>query len=200
VTDTAEGTRRVYSIDQAGLAAVRVYFDRFWDKALDAFRLAAEANRRVGAVIVPTGSFSSALSTWCTGGESNPYASRRRNLKPGWHPRILGGSRKQAPRAIRVDPKSGVFTRAWGNRGAIRPRREPARDQVEAALARALDRASEAGRFDVVAQPLGNWKPGASLSSRMSCCWSRTPAGSGSPDPIVLGPERRGAAHSPRPR
>jgi DNA-binding transcriptional ArsR family regulator len=43
VTDTAEGTRRVYSIDQAGLAAVRQYFDRFWDKALDAFRRAAEA-------------------------------------------------------------------------------------------------------------------------------------------------------------
>jgi len=43
VTDTSEGTRRVYSIDQAGLAAVREYFDRFWDKALDAFRRTAEA-------------------------------------------------------------------------------------------------------------------------------------------------------------
>jgi DNA-binding transcriptional ArsR family regulator len=43
VTDTAEGARRVYSIDQAGLAAVREYFDRFWDRALDAFRRAAEA-------------------------------------------------------------------------------------------------------------------------------------------------------------
>jgi uncharacterized protein YdeI (YjbR/CyaY-like superfamily) len=42
VTDTAEGTRRVYSVDQAGLAAVREYFDRFWDKALDAFRRVAE--------------------------------------------------------------------------------------------------------------------------------------------------------------
>ncbi|MGA3124044.1 MAG: metalloregulator ArsR/SmtB family transcription factor [Polyangiaceae bacterium] len=42
VADRAEGTRRVYSIDQAGLAAVREYFDRFWDKALDAFRRAAE--------------------------------------------------------------------------------------------------------------------------------------------------------------
>ena len=42
VADRAEGTRRVYSIDQAGLAAVREYFDRFWDKALGAFRRAAE--------------------------------------------------------------------------------------------------------------------------------------------------------------
>jgi DNA-binding transcriptional ArsR family regulator len=42
VADRADGTRRVYSIDHAGLAAVRKYFDRFWDRALDAFRRAAE--------------------------------------------------------------------------------------------------------------------------------------------------------------
>ncbi len=46
VTDRAEGTRRVYAIDQAGLAAIRDYFDRFWDKALDAFRRAAEESHR----------------------------------------------------------------------------------------------------------------------------------------------------------
>ena len=84
----------------------------------------------------------------CTGRESNPYASRRRNLKPGWRPRILWGSRKQAPAAIRVGPKCGVLAPAWGNPDA----RGTGEDQVEAALARALDRASEAGRFDVVAQ------------------------------------------------
>jgi DNA-binding transcriptional ArsR family regulator len=42
VTDRAEGTRRLYAIDRAGLAAIRRYFDRFWDQALDAFRQAAE--------------------------------------------------------------------------------------------------------------------------------------------------------------
>jgi DNA-binding transcriptional ArsR family regulator len=42
VTDRAEGTRRLYAIDRDGLAAVREYFDRFWDGALDAFRRAAE--------------------------------------------------------------------------------------------------------------------------------------------------------------
>jgi DNA-binding transcriptional ArsR family regulator len=42
VADHAQGTRRVYSIDRAGLAAVREYFDRFWGDALDAFRRAAE--------------------------------------------------------------------------------------------------------------------------------------------------------------
>ncbi len=46
VADRAEGTRRVYAIDRAGLAAVREYFDRFWDKALDAFRRAAEETHR----------------------------------------------------------------------------------------------------------------------------------------------------------
>ena len=71
-----------------------------------------------------------------------------RYLKPSWPPRILGGSRKHAPPAIRVSPKSGVLTRAWGNPTAP----GTGEDQVEAALARALDRASEAGRFDVVAK------------------------------------------------
>lgn len=42
VTDRAVGTRRVYGVDQAGLAALRDYFDRFWTDALDAFKRAAE--------------------------------------------------------------------------------------------------------------------------------------------------------------
>jgi DNA-binding transcriptional ArsR family regulator len=43
VTDRAEGTRRVYTIDPRGLAAVRRYLDQFWDQALTAF--AAEADK-----------------------------------------------------------------------------------------------------------------------------------------------------------
>lgn len=42
VTDRAEGTRRLYAIDPAGLAAIRKYFDHFWEQALDEFRRAAE--------------------------------------------------------------------------------------------------------------------------------------------------------------
>jgi DNA-binding transcriptional ArsR family regulator len=53
VTDQADGTRRLYAIDRAGLAAIREYFDRFWDKALDDFRRVAEESyaadrRRMG--------------------------------------------------------------------------------------------------------------------------------------------------------
>jgi DNA-binding transcriptional ArsR family regulator len=44
VVDRAEGTRRVYQIDQSGLAAVREYFDQFWTEALGAFKRAAEAS------------------------------------------------------------------------------------------------------------------------------------------------------------
>jgi DNA-binding transcriptional ArsR family regulator len=44
VTDHAEGTRRVYSIDPQGLAALRSWLDQFWDDALAAFR--AEAERK----------------------------------------------------------------------------------------------------------------------------------------------------------
>jgi DNA-binding transcriptional ArsR family regulator len=42
VTDRAEGTRRVYSIDPRGLGALRRYLDQFWDQALEAFAAEAE--------------------------------------------------------------------------------------------------------------------------------------------------------------
>ena len=37
VTDRAEGTRRVYAIDPAGLGQMRAWLDRFWDEALASF-------------------------------------------------------------------------------------------------------------------------------------------------------------------
>lgn len=42
VADRAEGTRRVYSIDPAGLGPIREWLDRHWDAALAAYALAAE--------------------------------------------------------------------------------------------------------------------------------------------------------------
>ena len=42
VRDHAEGTRRIYCIDPAGLGQVRQMLDRFWDRALTAFAKAAE--------------------------------------------------------------------------------------------------------------------------------------------------------------
>ena len=47
VRERAEGTRRVYRVDLDGVAAVRSYFDRFWDQALADFK--AEAERGKGA-------------------------------------------------------------------------------------------------------------------------------------------------------
>jgi len=41
VTDQAAGTRRVYSVDAAGVAAVREYFEQFWQRSLASFRTAA---------------------------------------------------------------------------------------------------------------------------------------------------------------
>lgn len=46
VRDRAEGTRRVYRLEQAGLRALRSYLDRFWDDALDRFKAAAERAAR----------------------------------------------------------------------------------------------------------------------------------------------------------
>ena len=42
VRDRAEGTRRVYSIDPAGLGTIRAWLDRFWDENLAAYVAAAE--------------------------------------------------------------------------------------------------------------------------------------------------------------
>jgi len=42
VGDHAEGTRRIYAIDPAGLGQIRAWLDRFWDQSLAAFAAAAE--------------------------------------------------------------------------------------------------------------------------------------------------------------
>jgi DNA-binding transcriptional ArsR family regulator len=42
VNDRAEGTRRVYSVDPAGVAAIRDYFDQFWQRSLARFAAAAK--------------------------------------------------------------------------------------------------------------------------------------------------------------
>ena len=41
VTDQAAGTRRVYSVDPAGVAVIRDYFDQFWQLSLARFQSAA---------------------------------------------------------------------------------------------------------------------------------------------------------------
>ena len=42
VVDRAAGTRRIYEVDQTGVAALRDYFERVWDQALAAFKAEAE--------------------------------------------------------------------------------------------------------------------------------------------------------------
>jgi DNA-binding transcriptional ArsR family regulator len=42
VTDRAEGTRRLYTVDSRGVEALRNWLDGFWDDALTAFKNAAE--------------------------------------------------------------------------------------------------------------------------------------------------------------
>lgn len=44
VVERRDGVRRIYSIDRAGLAEMRDYFDRFWDEALDAYKRSLEAS------------------------------------------------------------------------------------------------------------------------------------------------------------
>jgi DNA-binding transcriptional ArsR family regulator len=45
VTERKDGTRRVYRLDPEGVEAMRSYLDRFWDRALDAFKAAAEQEK-----------------------------------------------------------------------------------------------------------------------------------------------------------
>jgi DNA-binding transcriptional ArsR family regulator len=42
VIDRAQGTRRLYQLDPAGVGAVRAYFDQFWNQALASFKEAVE--------------------------------------------------------------------------------------------------------------------------------------------------------------
>src|ERR1700722_17686531 len=42
VTDEADGTRRIYRIDPAGLGAIRAWLDQFWGDALQAFKAEVE--------------------------------------------------------------------------------------------------------------------------------------------------------------
>ena len=42
VTDRQNGTRRLYSLDQDGLAELRAYLESFWDDALAQYKQAVE--------------------------------------------------------------------------------------------------------------------------------------------------------------
>jgi DNA-binding transcriptional ArsR family regulator len=46
VSDESVGNRRFYRPNQAGIAELRAYLDRFWDQSLAAFKEAAEAAAR----------------------------------------------------------------------------------------------------------------------------------------------------------
>jgi DNA-binding transcriptional ArsR family regulator len=48
VRDRAAGTRRVYQLDPDGVAAMRSYLDRFWDRALADFKAAVESPEHPG--------------------------------------------------------------------------------------------------------------------------------------------------------
>jgi DNA-binding transcriptional ArsR family regulator len=46
VRDRQDGARRLYSVDAAGLSALREYLETYWDTALTAFRDATDAASR----------------------------------------------------------------------------------------------------------------------------------------------------------
>ena len=46
VTDSRDGSRRVYRVDPHGVAGMREYLDRFWSDALAAFETAAKTEER----------------------------------------------------------------------------------------------------------------------------------------------------------
>lgn len=48
VTQRAEGTRRIYTVDTKGLDSLRSWLDGFWDETLMAFKAAAEREAAKG--------------------------------------------------------------------------------------------------------------------------------------------------------
>jgi DNA-binding transcriptional ArsR family regulator len=55
VSEQREGTRRVYRVEPEGVAELREYADRFWERALANFKQAAEADQ-LGGRATPGGS------------------------------------------------------------------------------------------------------------------------------------------------
>ena len=45
VTDRADGARRIYRVDPAGLGAIRAWLDQFWDANLRAFQMEVETDQ-----------------------------------------------------------------------------------------------------------------------------------------------------------
>jgi DNA-binding transcriptional ArsR family regulator len=45
VSDHADGARRIYRIDPAGLGAIRAWLDQFWDASLKSFQMEIEADQ-----------------------------------------------------------------------------------------------------------------------------------------------------------
>ena len=45
VTDEAVGTKRIYHVRPEGVAALRAYFDQFWNRSLAAFTQAVESTQ-----------------------------------------------------------------------------------------------------------------------------------------------------------
>jgi len=45
VSETAEGTRRIYQLDDEGIAAVEIFVRQIWGEAATRFRLASENTR-----------------------------------------------------------------------------------------------------------------------------------------------------------
>jgi len=48
VVDRSAGTRRIYQLDPDGVDALRAYLDQFWNRALAAYKAAAERQEEDG--------------------------------------------------------------------------------------------------------------------------------------------------------
>jgi DNA-binding transcriptional ArsR family regulator len=45
VTDRADGARRIYRVDPAGLGAIRAWLDQFWEASLKSFQAEVESDQ-----------------------------------------------------------------------------------------------------------------------------------------------------------
>jgi DNA-binding transcriptional ArsR family regulator len=71
VTDRAVGTRRVYRLNPAGVAALRDQLDTFWHRALDGYRDVAESGSAVGSTAVDSTAVDSTAGGSTTGRDTS---------------------------------------------------------------------------------------------------------------------------------
>jgi DNA-binding transcriptional ArsR family regulator len=106
VSERRAGTRRIYQLKPEGVAALRAYFDRFWNQALAAFKQAAEADWKGDRMTYETKTEEQVQATVTVeAGVERAFVVFTRDLGSWWPPQHHIG--KQPMATAIMEPRAG---------------------------------------------------------------------------------------------